>query len=176
MEEVRRPQQNCATDQEAQHRENQATQTEDEEEDEASPRKTLRGLGSNYRTLTRSQEDLSPVNVTQRSTLPAFPRSARPTHFWEDVDSRNAPWDSSEQRQLCKTASLRNPRKKANSASSGNVDAEARSDSTEIVPIFHKLIEDKNRSGERKRTKNRYSGGTSCPDILSVECDIVEYL
>lgn len=68
-------------------------------------------------------------------------------------------------------------------------------DSIEILPIFHKLLEDKRSSdcafdnklhgddggnntvitSNGTNTKNRFHSARSCPD-MSVRCDIVEYL
>ena len=65
-------------------------------------------------------------------------------------------------------------------------------DSIEILPIFHKLLEDKRSStcafnnkkrynnggangGQNNSAKNRFHSARSCPD-MSVRCDIVEYL
>ena len=59
-------------------------------------------------------------------------------------------------------------------------------DSIEILPIFHKLLEDKQRNSSdcafksievnsSTSRKNRFHSARSCPD-MSVRCDIVEYL
>ena len=60
-------------------------------------------------------------------------------------------------------------------------------DSIEILPIFHKLLEDKQRNSSdcafksievtttTSNKKNRFHSARSCPD-MSVRCDIVEYL
>ena len=59
-------------------------------------------------------------------------------------------------------------------------------DSIEILPIFHKLLEDKQRNSSdcafksievnsSASRKNRFHSARSCPD-MSVRCDIVEYL
>ena len=141
-------------------REDQATQTEDEEED--SPKKFLPNKRSNYRQFVRSNEELSPHDQEPQ------PHRSH-TNYWDFIEKPG----------LSKSASLRQPGKKTNSVSSGNVRNGSsqqinRSDSTEIVPIFHKLVEDRTKTNSR--TKNSFVGGLSCPDMLSVECDIVEYL
>jgi len=58
-------------------------------------------------------------------------------------------------------------------------------DSREIMPIFQKLLEDKqngrtlaetsSRSHDSSRASSRFNAARSCPD-MSVRCDIIEYL
>ena len=59
-------------------------------------------------------------------------------------------------------------------------------DSREILPIFQKLLEDKQssreagsstmgRSHDSSRASSRFNAARSCPD-MSVRCDIIEYL
>ncbi|CAB4069500.1 unnamed protein product [Lepeophtheirus salmonis] len=158
--------QNCQTF------EDQATQTEDEEEDDY--------IFTPRRPTAASEEDFTSSNEARDK---------------RDTQSFNICSKCLSSYPLDKTHSLRTRCKKSdhglsknNNTSHSNQKEEsefldaASAESSEILPIFQKLIEDKRSSGsqlfeslETEERRKEFSSARSCPDI-AVKCDIVEYL
>jgi len=146
-------------------REDQATQTDDEAEIDT-PKKIMRPTnfkcGKDFRGQVRSQEELSRKETILGSIIDLQDHSGLP-------DGLNKPL-------LCKTGSLCYPHA-SRSCHSGSFSTHHLNglDSQQIVPIFHKLLEDKSISSLTESSPSCPSNMVSCPNI-AVRCDIVEYL
>jgi len=145
-------------------REDQATQTDDEA-DIDTPKKIARptsfSCGKDFRGQVRSQEELSRKETLLGSII--------------DLQNHSGFHEGISKPFLCKTGSLcyPNPSRSCHSASFSTHHLNGL-DSQQIVPIFHKLLEDKCIPSPES-SPSCPSNMKSCPNI-AVRCDIVEYL
>jgi len=144
-------------------REDQATQTDDEA-DFDTPKKYTRPTsfkcGKDFRGQARSQEELTRKETLLGSIIDLQDHTGFPAGLAKPL--------------LCKTGSLCYPERSCHSASFSTHHLNGL-DSQHIVPIFHKLLEDKYLPSPESSPSYPVNNMKSCPNI-AVRCDIVEYL